>query len=609
MFRTPVTHKFSITRLLAAGLLMGGLVVSADPVAPASKDQELRPRVARIFQELQRFAPLPGQARLRIEADAELVLARAGRDNTVTLTQQAVELCYRLPTPADGDACIAFVLGHELAHLSLHGPYLEADLFPPGATVSGLAPRVRRHLEHSADRWGFLYATMAGYPVEALLDLDGQGRDIFGYFQRILGGDLSGGHYPEPDQRAATIRAVFEALHSKSSLFRFGTVAAFFGDCETAVQLLVTLQEEFDTPEVRANRAYCELRDIVEAVTASGMEPALCLRPMVGMQSPLIRTTGRRGNPPTSVAQLREQLRPVHRSFHEITEDNPHHLSAWVNQAIASFLAGYHARAEHEIIQARNVLSDGRAVFPYLETTVGEVDLTLLAQELDSMVWLIKAREHEADLPRAIEAMSALAAQAPVPGIASFNLAALLERAGQTERAAALWSALRADPHALPGHCRWIAEGMQAPEDEPAPLVLPYTLPEPLNASDPEQHFELIYFPGDRWARIKDRLEALAWTATTVPAAVPTAEETPIISFLSHRDGAEALRRDHEITFLVLRDQPGQDLGQRRDLTQWCPGASPFPVSLGEVWDCRGIWASWVVDGEIREVWLDLRSL
>ena len=609
MFTVPANGISSTLRRVAIGLLLGGLLMPVSSVAPAPASKHLYPRVRQIFADLLRFVPLPGQAQLRVESSGgDVILARAGQDHTVTLTEQAIALCYSLASRDDGDACIAFVLGHELAHLHLHAPYLDADLFPLGDPDISHDNRFRQHLETSADRWGFIYATMAGYPVETLLALDGDSENVFAYFQRILGEDISGAYYPIPGERAATIQTVFEELQHRSDFFRFGTVAAFFGDCDTAERLLGALRPTFDAPEVKLNLAYCQLRTVVEELADSNADPALCLRPLVGMQSPLLRPPIRRGDArngqPPFLAQLRERLRPIHRRFHEITETNPRHLSAWVNQAIASFLAGYHARAEHEIIQARDILANDHGVLPYLRASLGKIDLTRLAKELESLVWLIKSREHEADLAIAVREITDLIREEPVPAVAQFNLIGLLEKLGQPARAAALRDSLRGRSHELPPHCR-VAQAWLGDTDPRTPdHRMPYTLPEPLNASDPAQHFDVIYFPDERWARIKDRLERFSWTTHLAQT-----DRLSEFSFLRYRDRVEALRHEHQITFLVLRDREEQDLGGVEDLVARCPGANPFPVSLGEIWDCQGVWASWVVNGEIREVWMDLRSL
>jgi tetratricopeptide (TPR) repeat protein len=612
-------HKFCflINRYIALGVLLGtgSLLLLPDPVATATGSNNLEQRARTIFQELVPFVVLPDlQAELIIRDSGMTGLAKA-EPGRVVLSQQGIDYCYSLTSEEDGDACIAFIIGHELAHLSKHSTYLDLGMVPGEANGQGNA-KFFQGLEHTADRWGFLYATMAGYRIEKLLNLNNTGKDIFAFFQEALNQDLKGAHHPDPVERTENIRTTFQELANKSDLFRFGTVASYFGDCETSRRLLTVLRREFNSPEIWINTAYCDLRDVMAELAALSPESDFCLRPLVGVQSTLMRPEIRRGGGTTrggddtgttSLESILKKLPPIHKVFVDVTEQNPGHVTAWINKAITSFLAGHYSLAEHEIEKAQKLLNDETVVFSYLQTSIENPQLELLRNEVDGLVWLIKSYEHQADLSKAIEQLSRLTEQEHASIVSRFNLAKLLEKDQQSEQAAKQWKMVMEQAQGLPTHCSIdgptrtkIYEGL----DE---YNVPYSLPMPLDVNNPEQFYRTIYFPDGRWADIKNELEKFSWSSHSVDTGD---ENNPSeISFLSHRDRASALRREHEITFMILRDQDDHDLGTIESLQQWCPEATPSPISLGEIWNCRGIWASWVVNGDIREVWIDLHSL
>jgi hypothetical protein len=157
----------------------------ADPVK-----EPLVARAQGLFERVRRAASLPAQrtARLLVIAARSNPWAIALPDGHIVLSRGAVETCYPDADPDLGDARLAFVLGHELAHLAKddfwHGEVHRALMGDPAAhatkdlleSASDADPRKRpehrRLKEAQADDWGFVYAAVAGYPVHRLL---GQG--------------------------------------------------------------------------------------------------------------------------------------------------------------------------------------------------------------------------------------------------------------------------------------------------------------------------------------------------------------------------------------------------------------------------------------------------
>jgi hypothetical protein len=128
-----------ITAAVAAvALLFAGVPASSTPTRAAERpadhvaffianyglaDPAAHPLVARayrVFDRVRAAADVAGRRSPRLKVIASLTdpWAQALRDGYVLLSRGAVAICYRAGDPALGDARLAFVLGHELAHLA-----------------------------------------------------------------------------------------------------------------------------------------------------------------------------------------------------------------------------------------------------------------------------------------------------------------------------------------------------------------------------------------------------------------------------------------------------------------------------------------------------------
>jgi Putative Zn-dependent protease, contains TPR repeats len=128
--------------------------------------------------------------RVRAAADknskrlSKLVVVNSGVDpwaialpaGHIVLSKQAVAICHQQVSLTEADARLAFVLGHELAHLA-HDDFWHHEVHGFLAAHTGtrqLADFLRAHQEIeewelAADDKGFIYAAMTGYPVDLLL--------------------------------------------------------------------------------------------------------------------------------------------------------------------------------------------------------------------------------------------------------------------------------------------------------------------------------------------------------------------------------------------------------------------------------------------------------
>jgi tetratricopeptide (TPR) repeat protein len=197
-------------------------------------------------------------------------MALALDDQTVVLSSAGLELCYRDVPPEVGDARLAFVLGHELAHVSSND-FWHASAFD---TVQGVEDptekaarlqellyqdaRDRQVLELKADDEGMLALIQAGYNPGPLLDRDRT------FFEEWVGSLVGSTAYDDPNhpgvqERADFLRERLKQVAAMEKVFERG-VEAF----RRAEELASTEEGDKVPPEVWA--AYEEAVKAFDAV-------------------------------------------------------------------------------------------------------------------------------------------------------------------------------------------------------------------------------------------------------------------------------------------------------------------------------------------------------
>ncbi|MFO1429621.1 MAG: M48 family metalloprotease [Candidatus Competibacteraceae bacterium] len=246
----------------------------ADP-----REQPLVARAYWIFEELRRVAEPPArrQPQLKIVNSPGDPWAIALPDGFIVLSRRAVELAYQGVGQPEGDARLAFILGHELAHLAKDDFWhlevsqaLAGDPEPAAvnlrrlleqqADVQGAAVEPRRRAlrlkEAEADDRGFLYAGLAGYRVDTLLGEPGAGKaDFFHDWLSQTQTRLDPAH-PDPAERATLLRVQLDRLQEKLEFFYTGVRLTHFGAYADAEYFLREFQTVFPAREVHNNLGY-----------------------------------------------------------------------------------------------------------------------------------------------------------------------------------------------------------------------------------------------------------------------------------------------------------------------------------------------------------------
>lgn len=145
--------------------------------------------------------------------------ARALRDGHIILWQSAIKTCYQQANVQDEiEACLAFVLGHELGHLAKDDYWhLEMDCLIEGKKCSRkkqLVTKARLKQELTADGEGYAYAAMAGYRVDLLLGSDSKKKGFLTHWLKKMKPPKNS-VYPPLERREAVLREYLQNLQNK----------------------------------------------------------------------------------------------------------------------------------------------------------------------------------------------------------------------------------------------------------------------------------------------------------------------------------------------------------------------------------------------------------
>lgn len=228
-------------------------------------------QVIDIFKRLKRFSG-------RDVAEAELIILSSGgmpwaaslADGNIVLSDRAVELVYSSMPTDTANAWMAFVLGHELAHLKNndhwhHNLRVKAlrstnHAFSDGYSYIGSQePRLIKERELKADNDGFILASLAGYNTGLIFDTRVVKKELLQFWSDQTGAHRDESHY-SPKYRTDFLRSRLQDLNNQVQLFHYGVKLAHFGRYEDALVLLKEFRRHYRSPAVLNNVAYVYLQ-------------------------------------------------------------------------------------------------------------------------------------------------------------------------------------------------------------------------------------------------------------------------------------------------------------------------------------------------------------
>ncbi|MCP4702905.1 MAG: hypothetical protein GY862_39495 [Gammaproteobacteria bacterium] len=557
VFRQLLIFFFSVATPAVQAVCLPGLSSAADFIENCGRadprSAELRQAKA-VFKKLRRVATIPRkyEARLLVTDKPAGLMAVAVPD-AIVVSLETVHFCYRGVSARDGDTRLAFVLGHELAHQA------NKDMRNRHASLL---------VEPNADEDGFLYAAVAGYPVDRLAE---SGQAFFAAWYQSQTGGMTDASHGTPGERAARLQGKLKKLLEEIIFFRFGTRLAHFGRYEDAAYFLARFREYFASPETLNNLGYVRLQlALKKGLDNSGGYAAdrvddlpYCLPAMLDVHTRaellgIASTGGLRGMDET----VGDLLRKAQADFKEATELDPAYVPGWQNRAVTAFYLQEYSKAKW--------LAD-EAALPGNAFAQTLIALIALAQGGDIDTW-----------PNALGILQPLADKPEAAACDVYNTALLLSRRGRAE-ARVYWQKLLG----------------QALLPEPLRAIVCERESCPVAEREAEPPWRMPVEPGALLTPLPPHLKS--WASfpfnfnRKVRGAIYQAPDgsAELLAF-SGENGAYA-------DMLVLKSGLNTTLEQA---ARYCRGPMQRRESTGNVVlrSCAG-WTMLVKDGRISEVW------
>ncbi|MCP4699166.1 MAG: hypothetical protein GY862_20285 [Gammaproteobacteria bacterium] len=539
-------------------------------------------RTYKVFEKVRAAADkklnrLPRLAIVRHSSDSGAV---ALPDDYIVLSSQTVKICYKGVSPQHGDARIAFILGHELAHLG-NNDFWHKDFFNAIKNETGLRALLRdyrdedgKEKEINADDQGFLYAAMAGFAVDKLLGEKAGKESFFHYWQQQTAASADD-RYPTPAERAEVLRVRLKALLPKIKFFDFGVRLSHFEHCEDALYFFEEFLKIFRGREVYNNMGFCHLQ---LARKELGSEAYVYWMPLLldtatragSLSLPVARTLRGAANARGPANIVDDYLMQAQSSLEIAVKLDPGYVPAWINLAVTGFYRG-----DIHIYEARAAVEKARQLAPD--------DLEI--QALRALILYEEGREAET-WPRAITLLEELAKNPDAPLSILYNTAQLLEKRRGSG-----------------GRMHWQKLARQA-TDLPKPI---YDIVCQKHSGCP-QHQQQTFLktwnipitPGIYIKRDKHARQTLKrWHKTPFDWGLEKMHGT----IYEHPEGtAEVLELAGYAEMVVLKSLENKRV---KDLSEYCGQALRKSTARnGSLWSCDN-WAALADGDRVKEVWAE----
>jgi tetratricopeptide (TPR) repeat protein len=218
-------------------------------------------RVRSIFKKMRKII-LMSHLSILNHAKSPSLCIRSGH---IIITKKAIDICYNTPDMLSGDSRMAFVIGHEMAHLK-NGDfwYANNDLPPPkkhpqkkGQSLPQLSLQepleIRQKKELRADRFGIVYMSFCDFNPSVIVDSNGSN-----FFQDWL--DISGrllhnenDSHPSPYKRAQDLLAEIKTVINHLDYFNIGLRLYQLGRYDDALEFFEFFSSEYPCKAVINN--------------------------------------------------------------------------------------------------------------------------------------------------------------------------------------------------------------------------------------------------------------------------------------------------------------------------------------------------------------------
>lgn len=187
-------------------------------------------------------------------------------DGGIIINPATLDICYEGSDRQKGDRRLAFILGHEIAHLAdknfMHRKaFLALEEHGEEKAREELEedfkPRENREKELLADRQGALYAAMAGYDIHKLFDKESD--FLRRWVEQVGVGNFydDAPQHPAMEKRIQFVRSHLQEVIKNVGLFRTGVLLLQMGNFEDAKAAFKEFEKVYPAREVYNNIGAC----------------------------------------------------------------------------------------------------------------------------------------------------------------------------------------------------------------------------------------------------------------------------------------------------------------------------------------------------------------
>lgn len=353
------------------------------------------PNVYAVFEKVRAAADKSSLVtpQLVVVNDVKQASAFALSDGTIVLSTKALAIVRESATEAETQARLAFVLGHELAHLAANDFWdnqisqalLDSSTAKefPAIELRAMtdAPAGQQKKELKADDLGFLYAALAGYDVDSVLESSRGNQDFLSFWNAQVG-RRNDPNYPLPAQRSGLLRLRLAEMRNALNYFTFGVRLMHFGRYREAIGFFREFQQHYPGRELFNNVGYCHLR-----LAVNDLDPDYAYRywlPMLSeLDSPLSKLNTRSDPKTARMGPVaREHLLQAVRYFESAIEKDATYAPSYVNLAIAQLLLGMSGNSR-ALLDDNRLLRAKLAIGAALNLRINEAPTRMLAAIID----------------------------------------------------------------------------------------------------------------------------------------------------------------------------------------------------------------------------------
>jgi tetratricopeptide (TPR) repeat protein len=486
-------------------------------------------------------------------------LAEVRPPNKITLSKNVIDFCYRGVTKAQGDARLAFILGHELAHLA-NGDVRKKRRF----VKKGRNERKLRKQEEKADDEGFIYAAIAGYPVNELLK--GQ-QDFWVYWAKQTAAKINNSStHPTFKQRAKILRRRLQTISDELAFFQFGVRLSHFNRCDEGLYFFNLFEKTFPAREVLNNKGYCYLQQAIAALDSD----AYWLNSVLDVTTRAEKLTAPRALRGKISKRAKKWLRKARRVFEQAQKADAYYVPTYINLASTWLYLGN--------------LDKACVALKEVKKRKLKVPNKLAFQSLKAILRYEKGRKQRHLQNRAIAQLKKLTRQKNVPLTVLYNTALLLETNKRRGAAGKIWQRLAKQVVNLPPSIRRIVCKKQRCSQQPrsrAKTILRL----PVKVGAYIAHDVAIWRTLQQWERKNKPLEF---------------QGRGLEGQIHRSRTADVLELDGRVEMVVLKKPP---ITPSR-LSRYC-GQTLYKnrVMNGMLWYCDN-WTALVVNGKVKEIWV-----